>query len=390
MPVTDLHVRDLTTADHDAALDVRTRSFGPLPSDGHTWWDGIFERTVGQRRALGVFADELLVASSRIIAYRQLWGGRALPMAGIAGVVVAPEWRGRGVATTLMTAVLERAVELGDVVSVLYPATMPPYRRLGWELAGALSRTHLSAEGLRRLSSSGAAVRRAGVTDTDEVTELLRREGELSRASGPLELSTADVREALADADNFCYLADDGVVIYAWDGADLRVERIAAFSPETLQALWSIVGSGASVVRRVSTWQPAQDPIHWMLPEKAGLEVEEDRWMLRLLEAPAAIAGRGFPAGLTTDVPLVLDDQWLPGCAGAFRLVISAESGELVPDTAGADDAVLLGPNGLAALYAGTPVASLRSSGLLRGGTAEHDAALDAAFASRSFLLDRF
>lgn len=390
MPVTDLQVRDLVAADHDAALDVRTRSFGPLPSDARGWWDGVFERTVGQRRALGVFADDLLVASARIIAYRQLWGGRPLPMAGIAGVVVAPEWRGRGVATTLMTAVLERAVELGDVVSVLYPATIPPYRRLGWELAGALSRTTLSADGLRRLGASGVDVRRAGPADADEVTQLLRRDAEASRASGPLELSIQDVREALDDVDNFCYLAGDGVVVYAWDGADLRVERVAAASADTMRALWSIVGSGASAVRRVTTFQPPHDPIHWMLPDKAGLEVEEDRWMLRLLDAPAAMAARGFPAGLTADVPLVLDDRWLVGCTGAFRLEVSGGAGELAADTTGDDDAVLLGPNGLAALYAGTPVASLRRSGLLRGGSDEYDAALDAAFASRCFLLDRF
>lgn len=388
--VSDLQVRDLGPADHDAALDVRLRSFGPLPSDALGWWTGLFERTVQQRRALGVFADDVLVASARLVAYRQVWGGRALPMAGIAGVVVAPEWRARGVATMLMTAVLERAVELGDAVSVLYPAALPPYRRLGWELAGALSRTTLSADGLRRLGAAGVVVRRADVADTDRVCELLRDDAEQSHASGPLELSSGDVRELLDDSDNFCYLADDGVVVYAWDGADLRVERMAARTPETLRALWSIVGSGASAVRRVYTYQPPQDPVHWMLPDKAGLEVEEDRWMLRILDAPAAIAGRGFPAGVSIDVPLVLDDRWLVSCAGAYRLVVSAGTGELVADTAGDADAVLLGPNGLAALYAGTPVATLRRAGRLAGSSPGHDALLDAVFASRSFMLDRF
>ena len=394
--MTELTVRDLTIADRDAALDVRTRSFGPLPSGAREWWDGLFDKTLDERRALGVVAGDALVASARIHAYRQLWGGRALPMAGIAGVVVAPEWRGRGVATMLMTAVLQRAVELGDVLSVLYPATLPPYRRLGWELAGALSRTTLGADALRRLGegarSGGAAVdvRRAGPADTDTVTRLLRDDAEHSRASGPLELSHDDVRQALEDPDNFCYVADDGVLVYAWDGADLRVERVAARTPETLTALWAIVGSGASAVRNVYTFQPTQDPIHWFLPAKAGLEVEEDRWMLRLLDAAAAISGRGFPAGLTADAPLVLDDRWLVGCAGAYRLHVTDGTGELVGDTDGSADAVLLGPNGLAALYAGTPVATLRRAGLLSGGSQRHDDVLDAAFGSRCYLLDRF
>ena len=44
----------------------------------------------------------------------------------------------------------------------------------------------------------------------------------------------------------------------------------------------------------------------------------------------------------------------------------------------------------LAALYAGTPVSTLRRSGLASGGRAADDAALDAAFAARPFMLDYF
>src|SRR4051794_6115535 len=101
--MTELQVRDLVPDDHDAALDIRTRSFGPLSAGGRSWWGDLFERTVAARRSLGVFTGDTLVATTRIHAYQQLWGGQALPMAGIAGVVVAPEWRGRGVARLLMT-----------------------------------------------------------------------------------------------------------------------------------------------------------------------------------------------------------------------------------------------------------------------------------------------
>ncbi len=37
---------------------------------------------------------------------RQWWHGRALPMAGVGGVKVAPEQRGRGVGRALMTELL--------------------------------------------------------------------------------------------------------------------------------------------------------------------------------------------------------------------------------------------------------------------------------------------
>ncbi len=49
-----------------------------------------------------------------------------------------------------------------------------------------------------------------------------------------------------------------------------------------------------------------------------------------------------------------------------------------------------LGARGLAALYAGTPVVTLRQAGLVSGGTSDSDAALDAAFAATPYMLDSF
>ena len=49
-----------------------------------------------------------------------------------------------------------------------------------------------------------------------------------------------------------------------------------------------------------------------------------------------------------------------------------------------------LGARGLAALYAGTPVATLRRAGLADGGSPAADAALDGAFAATPFMLDGF
>ena len=51
---------------------------------------------------------------------------------------------------------------------------------------------------------------------------------------------------------------------------------------------------------------------------------------------------------------------------------------------------VVLGPNGLAALYAGTPMYTLRGAGRAAGGNADDDALLDAVFASRCYLSDSF
>ena len=118
--------------------------------------------------------------------------------------------------------------------------------------------------------------------------------------------------------------------------------------------------------------------------------------MLRLLDAPAAIAARGFPA-TELAVPLQVTDDLRPANSGRWDLTVRAGQGRLSrrrtdpgsPSPAGPAP-LALGARGLAALYAGTPVATLRRAGLADGGSPADDAALDGAFAATPFMLDGF
>ena len=60
-----------------------------------------------------------------ILAMGQWFGCRRVPMAGIAGVAVAPEAWGRGVSTRLLRATAEESRGRGFALSVLYPTTWP-------------------------------------------------------------------------------------------------------------------------------------------------------------------------------------------------------------------------------------------------------------------------
>lgn len=390
MPTSSPTVRDLTTDDLEAAFDVRLRSFGGGDESFRRQWYENQQPLIAARRVLVVEAGGRPVAYARALPMRQWWGGRSLPMAGIAGVVVAPEQRGRGVGSLLMKAVLERSVELGDAVSVLYPATVPVYRRLGWELAGAQHRVSIDTALLRRLGGPDVAVRQATPDDAATIVDIARTVHRRSGVSGPLDNDVDEVREMLADRDVFSYLADDGFVMYGWQGPDLRVDELTAGSEQTARALWSVVGSGSSVAHSVHAYVAPRDPVHVLLTDGIRPAVEQTRWMLRVLDLPAAVAARGFPPAVAGEAALVVDDPLVPRNAGTWLLRVGAGTGEVVPS--GGEDASCLGvgPNGLALLFAGLPVATLRVAGLATGGRPESDAVLDAAFAAEPYLLDYF
>jgi predicted acetyltransferase len=156
--------------------------------------------------------------------------------------------------------------------------------------------------------------------------------------------------------------------------------------------VWSLLASHVSIAQTIHATAGPADPLGWLTAEPDARLRRTEQWMLRVISAPAAVAARGFPAGLRASVPLTLADPRFPANTGTWRLTVGDGRGIL---TRGAEDpgaslALQLGPRGLAALYAGTPVTTLRVAGLASGGDEGGDAALDAAFAGTPYMLDHF
>jgi len=406
-------IRPLTPdLDWDEYTDLTVSSFGPMDEAGA---QPDIEPVVAAGRCLGAYDGSRLIGTALYHDMRQWWHGRAVPMAGVAGVKVAPEYRGQGVGRAVMTALAELMTERGYPLSVLYPATMPLYRSLGWEIAGHRHEAVLPSRALSSALSSparpdvkGAGIRRPGPDDAAEALEVIGRAHRQARDCGPITWDEATVRRWLtrpgryADQDRYAYLAPDGFLGYRWHRGhdEIFVERIVAASAATTRALWALVASNASVAETVRAHVGPSDPLWWMLREQDANIADRESWMLRLLDAPAAIAARGFPA---TDlaVPLQVTDDLRPANSGRWELAVRAGRGCLSrcrtdQVSASADPAsptgqpLALGARGLAALYAGTPVATLRLAGLAEGGSPAADAALDGAFAATPFVLDGF
>ena len=172
------------------------------------------------------------------------------------------------------------------------------------------------------------------------------------------------------------------------------MERVHGASPDTIRGLWSVIASHASVADTIRARIAPADPLWWLTHERDAALTERSMWMLRVVDAPAAIAARGFPAAVSVTVPLVISDHTRPGNSGRWELTVTDGSGILIPNEGGilpaAPPALQLGARGLAALYAGTPVATLRLAGLASGGSPDTDAALDAAFVTTAYMVDDF
>jgi predicted acetyltransferase len=309
--VTDVEIRPIgRDDDFDAQMDLSQRAFGIYSEHQASSWLHVARLRADQGMFLGAFIAGVPAGAAMLHDMRQYWLGRPVKMAGVASVKVAPEHRGRGIGRALMTELFGRIAERGFPLSTLYPATMPIYRSLGWELAGGRHQFSIPARSLRQLVEPDKAARGAGAGDVDvpvrRATQAdaaaviqIMAEGHLAaRDAGPLTWDEGPAGQWLGRKDLYSYLAgDDGFAAYRWLGDDLWVDRVHARTPETLRALWSVIASHSSTTDNVRGLTSPYDPFWWLTRERDAAITRRALWMLRVVDAPAAIAARGFPPG---------------------------------------------------------------------------------------------
>lgn len=384
----DIEIRALDPEDVPAMFDLSVHAFGGPRRDVEG--DALL---VTPDRTVAAYRGGRLVGSVAVIDMAQWFGGRAVPCGGVAGVTVAPDQRGRGLARTLLDEAVARMVGQGACVSSLYPTTASLYRSLGWEVAGGWARTAIST-------------------------------GELPAPTGDLDWEPSPHTDpALASAYEACARGRDGWILpparwwraqglrrevdrtpsWSWVGRrrgevvaavayhharseramyDIEVDLVAgADGPALTDALAFLGASGTTVDRVKTSLPPVVLRLHLAEPSRTRI-VEDWPWMLRLVDLPSAIAARGWPTGLTATVALEVEPaSHASDGVGPQRWVLEVADGaaHLEP---GGPGTVRLSTCDLARLYAGAvDPAALAASGRITGADEHQLSALRGAFA---------
>jgi predicted acetyltransferase len=385
--------RPLTVDDLDQAWTLEREAFNAVDEHREPWerW----ERALGLERMEGVFVDGRLVAMAGAMPLAQWFGGRSIPMGGVRAVAVRPELRGRGYASRAVRAVLDAMRARGEVLSALYPATVRPYRRLGWEIAGTLFYRDVPARALppatrdvdvRRASSADRAVLRACYDHVARETD-----GFVDRPDHRWDWWLD------RNATEHWYVAgDEGYVVYRHlpienvpDAFRILLLDFVATTPRAFRALWGLFADARSVVPSVVFRSGPSEPLAALLDDPDMVVRRERQWMLRLVDAAAAVATRGYRADAGARVALDVDDPVCPWNGGRWTLHVADGAGRL---ERGGDGVFRLGIGAFASLFSGwATTASLARAGLLEGGTAGDRRALDRMFAGPlPWMLDEF
>ena len=297
----------------------------------------------------------------------QYFGGRSVPMVGIAGVAVAPECRGGGLALGMMRESLREIRREGVPLSCLYASTQTLYRQVGFEQSGHRFRHEIE---LARLGVRDRSMQIRALTDAEEpgVRACHARfaplnDGWLDRGA-PLWNRTRKNRDAVyagwgvyGDAGANAELEGYVFLTQARDAAtgrhDLSISDIAFSTARAGTRLLGFIADFSSMARTVEFFAGPVHPLLNLMPQQLFRSERKDYWMLRIIDAPGAVAARGFARGVSASVTLRLRDGVFPENEGLWTLSVGDGKGKMerAPDSSRCG--VEMDIRGLACLYAG-------------------------------------
>lgn len=394
----DVAIRHLRPEELDAFRECLDLAFHEQtsPEAAERWM-----RNLDYARTAAAFDGETLVGTSGSFAQRISVSGGELPCAGVSVVTVRPTHRRRGILTRMMRALIDDALAAGEPLAALWAAEGGIYERFGFGVASQVARITMDGGGTppRRSPDVVRTVEllplEAGARDLlNPLWERVRTQ----RAGIPARTASWWEHRVLADHEDE---RDDGQqqkrLLLTRDGegvpqgyaiyraretepaTTLEVLELIAPDPEADAALWAYF-CGVDLVGRVELpGRPVDDPIKYRFADFGQAHVVDvnDALWLRLLDVPAALAGRAWAAPL--DLTVELADAQVPANAGTWRIEASAEGdarctrGDRAPD-------LVLGVSALGAAYlGGTPPARLADAGRIEERTAGAIERLDAA-----------
>lgn len=340
--------------------------------------------------------SETVIGGAIVIPAGQWFGGRPVPAALIGAVSVAPEHRRGGVGKQVVTDYLQVARGAGMAISTLYPASYGLYHWAGYEHAGANLRYELplttlammrpSDDGIvvREYEGDGASLRAAYDWQARQTS------GQIQRPDGFWGGRLSDDRRAIHR-----YVAEwagevVGYLIFTQrtppDGSKLfEIRDFVSTGQAASRALLAFLATHWANVGTIRLWGGISDHRLLGLPSRGLKPVEVDPWMVRILDLPAALAARGYPAGVTAEWQLEYTDDQLPENSGRWVVRIEGGTATVLPGGGGRIRATV---RGLSGLFSGAYPAEAMADPMQLVASDDDLASLTLAFAGPSPWMD--
>jgi predicted acetyltransferase len=321
-------MRPVTPEEFDDFYRVAMHAFhgSPLSEDNRK----LAMATLEFDRSLAAFDGPDLVGSAGAYTFSlSVPGHRTLPAAGVAWVSVLPSHRRRGVLSSMMRRQLDDVRERCEPLAVLWASETAIYPRYGygrpmWHTDFTLHRGEGALANAPAFLGDGRMRMRLRITEPEATLPELAKvyDAVLPSRPGFIARDEAFWRRAIYDPAEsrrgssplHCLLAEDesgpcGYALYSgqsrWDETSLpdgvlNVREMIAADPAASAALWADLLSRDLTTEFHVHKRPVDDPLLFQLadPRRARPLLKDALWT-RIIDVPAALAGRGYSAPWT-------------------------------------------------------------------------------------------
>ncbi|MDJ0725160.1 MAG: GNAT family N-acetyltransferase [Prochloraceae cyanobacterium] len=280
-----------------------------------------------------------IIGGLAIYPMAQWYGGLRVPMAGIAAVGIAPEYRGKGAANRLMDYLIEELKDSKFSISVLYPATQRLYQKIGYERAGSYCIWEIPIANINtdnyRLSISRVDPQEYQVFENIYCQQAQNNNGNLERHSSIWKRIT----ERSEDREVYAYLLGDlsepeGYIIFTQEREKeekiIKVRDKSLLTTAAIQDFWSFLAAHRSMFKKACWKSSPLDPLSLFLPEQKAKIHHQEYWMLRIIDVASALMQRGYPLGIETELHLEVKDEQIHPNNSKFCLQVSQGKAEVI------------------------------------------------------------
>lgn len=351
----DIRLRPITPEEFPAFQRAASRAFGEHASAEEFEAErGIFDF----EGSIAAFAGDRIVGTGVLFPFTlTVPGNREVRAGGVSWITVQPDFRRRGILTSMVRRQFADARERGEPLAILYASESIIYGRYGYGVASSVARFSIdtrhgrferppSGDGRVRLIEKDEAAR-----IFPEIYERTRRTqpGAIAMLPGWWEYYFSDPERWWKDASPRYYVicedtqgGPEGYAAYrmqsTWEGGfprgTLKLVSLDSETREARCALWRYL-LDVDLIATVETMDlPIDEPLRLMLADPRRLRTARfsDALWLRLLDIPAALVARRYR--VVGEIVMEVVDPFLPENCRRYALAGGPDGVECHPTDA--------------------------------------------------------
>lgn len=269
---------------------------------------------------LGWFKDGELVSQICVYPLKVNVSGVEMQMGGVTGVGTYPEYASIGLMRDLIEKALVSMKDKGQLISYLFPYSVPYYRRKGWEFVSDRTQFTIGIEQIPRYAHTEGSVKRVEVNDpmvVDFYSEYAKQtHGALIRSKIDWEEYWRWENEDERTAAMFFNAEGkaEGCLFYWVEGDVFYIKDFFYTTMSAWQGLWGFISAHTSMVDYIKGNNYTGEPIGFMMNDSQIEEKIQPYYMARIVDVESFLAR--FPFNPTDEIVFQVSDpmaQWNNG-----------------------------------------------------------------------------